>query len=70
MAVEIEVIDFSVPISVIREKHPGGWEQCLIENDDYLFRNDEIYSYDIEEKLEYWNEIGFYTHEGGDNPTK
>ncbi len=29
MAVALEFIDFIVPIAAIREKYPGGWEQCL-----------------------------------------
>jgi hypothetical protein len=29
MAVALDFFDFIVPIAVIREKRPGGWEQCL-----------------------------------------
>ena len=49
MSVALEFIDFIVPISTIREKYPGGWEQCLkdhspllggrVWHDDHLLRN-------------------------------
>lgn len=29
MAIALEFIDFIVPIALIRQKYPGGWEQCL-----------------------------------------
>ena len=29
MAIALEFIDFVVPIALIRQKYPGGWEQCL-----------------------------------------
>lgn len=29
MAIQLEFIDFIVPRSVIEEKYPGGWVQCL-----------------------------------------
>ena len=31
MAISLEFIDFIVPISIIHEKYPGGWKQCLID---------------------------------------
>jgi hypothetical protein len=29
MAVELEFINLIVPIALIKQKYPGGWEQCL-----------------------------------------
>jgi len=80
MAIELEFIDFIVPIKVIREKYPGGWVQCLIDHelliggrvwyDEHLFRNGAMNPLDIDELLKHWKTKGLNTHEGGDNPTK
>ena len=29
MAIRLKFYDFIVPISTIRAKYPGGWDQCL-----------------------------------------
>ena len=49
MSISTEFIDFIVPIETIRQKYPGGWEQCLKDHenlingrvwfDDYLIRD-------------------------------
>ena len=69
MAFALEFIDFIVPIAVIREKYPGGWEQCLIDHerliggrvwfDDHLLRDGAMNPNDIESLIEEWTELGF-----------
>ncbi len=69
MAVALEFIDFIVPIAVIREKYPGGWEQCLKDHerliggrvwyDDHLLRDGAMNPLDIESLIEEWTELGF-----------
>lgn len=61
MAIALEFIDFVVPISVIREKYPGGWEQCLKDHrqliggrvwfDAHLFRDGAMNPLDIKVPL-------------------
>jgi hypothetical protein len=69
VAIPTEFIDFIVPISTIRSKYPGGWEQCLkdhqhlldgrVWHDDYLFRDGAMNSYDIKLIAEHWTDMGF-----------
>lgn len=57
MAIVLEFIDFIVPVEVIRQKYPGGWEGCLRDHeqligrrvwyDEHLFRNGAMNSRDI-----------------------
>jgi hypothetical protein len=57
MAIALEFIDFIVPITVIRKKFPGGWEQCqndhghliggCVRQDDHLFRDGVMNPIDI-----------------------
>ena len=64
MAVALEFIDFIVPIAVIKEKYPGGWEQCLkdhsdviggrVWHDEYLLRDGSMGSSGIEYLIEKW----------------
>jgi hypothetical protein len=80
MSIQLEFINFIVPVSTIKDKYPGGWEQCLLDHraliggrvwyDDYLFRDGAMGSSDIEILIEKWSELGFNTHEAGDTPTK
>lgn len=72
MSVMCEFIDFIVPIHVIKEKYPGGWEQCLIDHDysigrciwydDHLFHTGAMNPMDIEDLVNHWKELGFETH--------
>ena len=58
MAIALEFIDFVVPISVIREKYPGGWEQRLKDHrqliggrvwfENHMFRNGAMIPKDIQ----------------------
>ncbi|QQG64642.1 hypothetical protein [Desulfobulbus oligotrophicus] len=69
MAIALEFIDFVVPISVIREKYPEGWEQCLKDHrqliggrvwfDAHLFRDGAMNPLDIKSLLEEWTALGF-----------
>jgi hypothetical protein len=69
MSVALEFIDFIVPIRTIREKYPGGWEQCLKDHsaliggrvwyDDHLLRNGAMNPQDIEFLFKEWEGLGF-----------
>jgi hypothetical protein len=69
MAIALEFLNFIVPISVIRAKYPGGWEQCLQDHkkliggrvwyDSYLFRDGAMNSFDIGLLVEHWSSLGF-----------
>ena len=69
MAVALEFIDFIVPISVIKKKYPGGWDQCLKDHeriiggrvwyDDHLLRDGAMNPSDIQSLVEEWTELGF-----------
>ena len=69
MAIATEFIDFIVPIQIIRDKYPGGWEQCLIDHenliggrvwyDEHLFRDGAMGSADMEYLVEHWESMGF-----------
>ena len=61
MAVAQEYIDFFVPIGIIRQKYPGGWEQCLCDHqhliggrvwhDEHLFRDGAMSPADMQPSL-------------------
>jgi hypothetical protein len=69
MAIALEFIDFVVPIERIREKYPGGWEQCLADYegliggrvwfDEHLFRDGAMNPNDIGFLVEEWRGMGF-----------
>jgi hypothetical protein len=69
MSIATEFIDFIVPIQTIRDKYPGGWEQCLKDHqnliggrvwyDDHLFRDGAMNPMDIESLVEKWEAKGF-----------
>ncbi len=69
MAVMTEFLNLIVPISVIEEKYPGGWERCLKDHsvaiggrvwfDDYLFRDGAMSPEGIELLLKAWWKMGF-----------
>ncbi len=69
MAIALEFIDFVVPITVIRKKYPGGWEQCLrdhgpllggrVWHDEHLFRDGTMNPNDIKAVVERWSDLGF-----------
>jgi type I restriction enzyme M protein len=66
LPVAIEFYNFIVPISVIEQKYPGGWEQCLKEYsspavwyDEHLFRTGAMDPMDIEDIVKEWEKMGF-----------
>lgn len=69
MAIALEFIDFVVPIALIRQKYPGGWEQCLQDHerliggrvwfDEHLLRDGAMNPADIESLIEEWASLGF-----------
>ena len=69
MSIALEFIDFVVPIALIRQKYPGGWEQCLKDHerligarvwfDDHLLRDGAMNPRDIESLVEEWTDLGF-----------
>jgi hypothetical protein len=69
MSIATEFIDFIVPIQTIRDKYPGGWEQCLKDHehliggriwyDEHLFRDGAMNPMDIESLVERWEAMGF-----------
>lgn len=69
MAIALEFIDFIVPIAVIREKYPGGWERCKRDHkpliggrvwfDDHLWRDGAMNPGDIEHLVAIWTHLGF-----------
>ena len=73
MAISLEFIDFIVPISVIHEKYPGGWKQCLIDYDygvggciwydKHLFRDGAMARHGIEILVNEWTAMGFEPYE-------
>lgn len=71
MAIELEFINFIVPIEVIKNKYPGGWDGCLKDHqhlingrvwfDDHLFRDGAMGPGDIEVLVDTWKKMGFET---------
>lgn len=69
MAIALEFIDFIVPIGIIRQKYPGGLEQCLRDHepliggrvwfDEHLLRDGAMNPADIESLVEEWTSLGF-----------
>jgi hypothetical protein len=80
MAIQLEFINFIVPIDIIKEKYPNGWVGCLKDHqhliggrvwyDNYLFRDGAMNPYDIESLVNYWKALGFQPYEGQDKPQK
>lgn len=76
MAIALEFIDFIVPITVIRQKYPGGWEQCLKDHefliggrvwfDDHLLRDGAMSPGGIGSLVQEWTELGFQPLEDRD----
>lgn len=72
MAVQLEFINFIVPVHIIQAKYPGGWAQCLIDHeyaigrrvwyDAYLFRDGAMNPMDAESLVENWRMLGFNTY--------
>ena len=71
MAIDLEFLDFIVPIRKIEEKYPGRWDQCLVDHspsiggrvwhDDHLLRDGAMSPRDIEALVTRWETLGFET---------
>ena len=69
MSIQLEFINFVVPIKVIEDKYPGGWQRCLIKHkkliggriwyDEFLFRDGAMGPEGIEHLFNKWTEMGF-----------
>lgn len=69
MAIELEFLNFIVPLQTIRSKYPGGLTQCLEDHqhllggrvwyDQHLFRNGSMDWRDMEERIKHWESMGF-----------
>jgi hypothetical protein len=69
MAVMTEFLDLIVPITVIEEKYPGGWERCLKDHsaalnarvwfDNHLFRDGAMNHEAMKVLLDEWWKLGF-----------
>jgi|TARA_B110000503_G_C7153033_1_gene416025 hypothetical protein len=80
MSIQLEFINFVVPRRLIEQKYPGGWVRCLSNHkdliggrvwyDEHLFRDGAMNPMDVSDLVSQWSNRGFYTHEGGDSPTK
>lgn len=76
MAIALEFIDFIVPIAHIRQKYPGGWEQCLKDHerliggrvwfDEHLFRDGAMNPMAVGSLVEEWSALGFEPTENRD----
>lgn len=70
MAVALIYMNFLVPIQTIREKYPGGWEQCLKDHeqeisrgrvwfDEHLFHDGAMDPGMIDSFIASWEKRGF-----------
>jgi len=69
MAIMTEFLDLIVPITIINEKYPGGWERCLKDHhqalnarvwfDNYLFRDGAMNHDAMKTLLDAWWKLGF-----------
>ena len=65
MPVALEFINFIAPIATIKQKYPGGLEQCLRDScpaswyDEHLFRTGAMNPMDIESMAKKWKKMGF-----------
>ena len=73
MAIQLEFINFVVPIHVIKQKYPGGWEACLEDHqnliggrvwyDEHLFRDGTMNPGDMGQLVEEGKAMGFQIEE-------
>lgn len=69
MTIALEFIDFVVPIELIRQRYPGGWEQCLKDHrsliggrvwfDEYLLRDGAMSPAGAGALVDEWSGLGF-----------
>jgi len=69
MAIALEFIDVVIPIAMIRERYPGGWQQCMLDHaallgrrvwhDQHLFRDGAMSAPEAQALVEGWVTLGF-----------
>ena len=69
MAVALEFIDFLIPVRIIKDKYPGGWDTFLKDYeydlgrrvwfDEHLVRDGAMNPKDIELLVKEWKQMGF-----------
>ena len=69
MYIQLEFIDFIVPIKTIKTKHLGGWGNCVSDHanliggrvcyNENLFRDGAMSPTDIDLLIDAWQELGF-----------
>ena len=69
VAIGLEFIDIVIPIAKIRDRYPGGWEQCLLDYaallgrriwyDRHLFRDGAMSPPEAQALVEGWAVLGF-----------
>ncbi|WMC10094.1 hypothetical protein PU634_13490 [Oceanimonas pelagia] len=78
MAIPVEMLNLIVPIHLIEQHYPGGWEQCRRDHqdcpsawhDEQLFRLGAMNGMDMMLMLEHWKELGFKAHFGCGKPSR
>ena len=76
MAIALEFINLIVPIALIKQKYPGGWEQCLDDHanlirgrvwyDEHLFRDGAMSPDAMKFAVQWWEDRGFHPIETKD----
>jgi hypothetical protein len=69
MAIALEFIDLVIPVALIRDRYPGGWEACVRDHesligrrvwfDEFLWRDGALTVADIEARVSGWAVLGF-----------
>lgn len=69
MSIALEFIDVVIPIANIRERYPGGWQQCVLDyaallgrrvwHDQHLFRDGAMSPPEAQALVEGWAILGF-----------
>lgn len=81
MAVALIYMNFLVPIQTVREKYPGGWEQCLQDHekeiasgrvwfDAHLFHDGAMDPRTIESYIARWEKLSFQVTKEVDGQTQ
>lgn len=81
MAIALIYMNFLVPVKTIREKYPGGWDQCLKDHaqeikrgrvwfDDHLLHDGAMGPIDIEALIRRWARWGFQISKEVDGHTQ
>ena len=73
MAIQLEFINFIVPVRVIQQKYAGGWDACLRDHakgigrvvwyDDHLFRTGAMDGDMMDNLIVKWTGLGFEASE-------